>query len=163
MAALFAASAAIGLGRRGPIATAAVAGALGARHVHRWGARSLRDTGGRSAHGGSAFEPVLPTSPTRLPLALATVLFRPHLLEARTLRMRLVALEGAFLALLTLTRLRGLPVAASDPYGRFALAFTGLFGVAYSGVGNFGLLATHRTQVLPLALVPLSLRPGGAA
>jgi hypothetical protein len=170
VAGLLAVSALAGLGRRVPLKVVVAAVVLGLRHAARWGMepragleRALVSAGARSAHGGSAFTPVLPTSLARVPLSLATVLFRPHLLEARTTRVRLVALEGAFLLLLSLAQARSFVAAARDPYGRFALTFTALFGVAYSGVGNFGLLADHRAQVLPFSLLPLALPRAGAA
>jgi hypothetical protein len=39
----------------------------------------------------------------------------------------------------------------------FALAYTGLFILAFSAIGNFGLLTRQRTQLLPFVLVLLAM------
>jgi hypothetical protein len=46
-----------------------------------------------------------------------------------------------------------------QPYVAFALMYTGIFVVAFSGFANFGLLARERVQMFPLALVALAVPP----
>ena len=43
------------------------------------------------------------------------------------------------------------------PYVVFALAYTAMFVLAFSAIGNFGLLTRQRTQVLPFVLVLLAM------
>ncbi len=51
-----------------------------------------------------------------------------------------------------------LPVLALRyPYVAFAVVFTLLSALAFSGFGNFGLLARERVQLFPLVLVVLAL------
>lgn len=151
--------------RNAAVASTAALVAVAAKYAHRWGvqpsgslASLLRQAGAKSNYGGSAFDPATPTKLQDVPFAVATVLFRPHPFEAQNARVRIASLESVFLAGLTVARLRSLAAAPTSPYGRFALAFTSLFTLAYSGVGNFGLLVLHRTQVLPFWFVPLALR-----
>jgi hypothetical protein len=142
---------------------------LAARHLHKWGigrgnlASLLRQAGAHSSFGGSAFSPAIPRRLQDLPLAMATVLFRPHPLEAKNTRVRVAALESSCLFVLCLVRIRSLiragALARRDAYLLLAYSFTGLFAVAYSWAANFGLLAEHRTQVLPFAFVPLAVKP----
>ena len=84
----------------------------------------------------------------RIPAAAATVLFRPHLLEAHNTQALAAALESLGLLALTLRR---------RPYISLALVFAGLFTVAHSAIGNFGALARQRVQLLPLYFVLLSI------
>ncbi|MDQ5822193.1 MAG: hypothetical protein M3540_12200, partial [Actinomycetota bacterium] len=148
--------------RNGALVSTAGLVALAAKYVQRWGvepggslASLLRQTGAKSNFGGSAFTPATPTRLRDVPLAVATVLFRPHPLEAQNARVRIASLESMFLLGLSIARMRSL-TAAPSPYARFALTFSGLFTLAYSGVGNFGLLVLHRTQLLPFYFVPLA-------
>jgi hypothetical protein len=67
------------------------------------------------------------------------------------------ALEGTFLLVLSIVRIRWLFAALKSirrqPYVAFALLYTGMFVVAFSSIANFGLLARERVQLLPLYLV----------
>ena len=47
--------------------------------------------------------------------------------------------------------------AVRTPYVAFALAYTAMFVLAFSAIGNFGLLTRQRTQVLPFVLVLLAV------
>jgi hypothetical protein len=132
-------------------------------------ASGIRTTGGltsvlgqiteRTSAGGSEFVPSVVESPTRLPIAAFTVLFRPHLLEAGNAQAFVAALEGTFLLVLSLVRLPHIFAAIRSmrrrSYVAFALIYSGLFIVAFSGIANFGLLARERVQLLPLYLVLL--------
>lgn len=113
----------------------------------------------RSSQGGSEFVPSVLDSPARAPLATFTVLFRPTLLEAHNLHSLISGAEGAFLILFCLFRFRwitaGFKSVRRQPYVAFAVAYTGMFVIAFSSIANFGQLARQRTQVLPLLVVLL--------
>ncbi|MEP6978818.1 MAG: hypothetical protein ABI948_12275 [Thermoleophilia bacterium] len=174
IAAMFAVSLAVGSARllqgrpalrNAALSSTAALVALAAKYVHRWGveprgglASLLRQAGAKSNYGGSAFTPATPARLRDVPLAVATVLFRPHPLEAQSAGVRVASLESMFLLALTVARLRSFAGAPASPYARVALTFSGLFTLAYSGVGNFGLLVLHRTQLLPFYFVPIALR-----
>jgi hypothetical protein len=121
----------------------------------------LDETQRRSSQGDSAFEPPRVTSPIGLPAALVTVLFRPFPHEAHNLQARVSALEGMVLLALTIAswkQLRQLPrLMRRYPMIAYVAAFVLLFVVAFSAVGNFGILARQRTQVLPMLFMLLSL------
>jgi hypothetical protein len=152
------------------IAQAALGGALaaamrvqvGGRHGLTIGAE-LRDAGARSSFGGSAFAPPELRSARDAPAVAGTVLFRPHLLEASNLQARAAALEGSFLALLTIARLRWLLAAAGgvrrEPYVGFAGGCSAVLIWYLSRVSNFGMLVRQRVSLLPFYLVWLSVPP----
>jgi hypothetical protein len=118
------------------------------------------------AYGGSQFTPTIVSSPTDLPLAAVTVLYRPLPIDGggETLQM-IAAVEGMFLLFLSLARWRSILDAIRTirerPYAAYVLVYTGLFIIAFSSVSNFGLLARQRVQLLPLFLVLLSLQLNG--
>jgi hypothetical protein len=112
----------------------------------------------RTAGGGSAFAPPsIIQSPLRAPIGIASVLFRPFVTDAHNLQSMATALEGSFLLVLSIVRIRWLVAALKSirrqPYVAFALLYTGMFVVAFSSIANFGLLARERVQLLPLYLV----------
>jgi hypothetical protein len=112
----------------------------------------------RTGQGGSAFTPSpVIGAPHRLPIAIVTVLFRPFPNEAHNTQALGTALEGIFLLLFSLARIRsGFAALGSmrrQPYVAFALLYCGLFIVAFSALANFGLLARERVMLLPLYLV----------
>jgi hypothetical protein len=123
----------------------------------------LQGVSEKTAQGGSEFSPPLFNSPARAPLAIATVLFRPLIIEAHNAQTVAAALEATFLLLLTFRRRRWLVAAFKSarrqPFVAFAIAYTAVFIVAFSGVANFGLLARERVQMLPLFLVLLCIPP----
>jgi hypothetical protein len=173
IAAMFAVSLAVGsagllrgrpAARNSMLAATAALVAVAAKYVHRWGveprgglASLMQQAVAKSNYGGSAFEPATPKRLRDVPLAVATVLFRPHPLEAQNLRVRIASLESLFLLGLTVARLRSV-ASAPTPYARVALTFSSLFALAYSGAGNFGVLVLHRTQLIPFYFVPLAQR-----
>jgi hypothetical protein len=117
----------------------------------------------RTSEGGSGFQPSILDSPARAPIAAITVLFRPLLPDAGNPQALAAGIEGTFLLLLALVRLPWIWSAAKSirrqPYVAFAFLYAGLFIVAFSAVGNFGLLARERVQLLPLFLVLLTIPP----
>jgi hypothetical protein len=74
----------------------------------------------------------------------------------------LSALEGTVLFLWVMTRWRRLRnavrSAAEISYLRFAFVYVLGFGFAWSSVGNLGIIARQRVQVLPLLLVVFFVR-----
>ena len=123
----------------------------------------LRQTVERTETGGSRFAPSILESPTRAPLAVLTVLYRPFLFEVHNVQALAASLETTFLLLLTLARWRWVLEAfrrlRRQPYLAMAFAYAGLFVVAFSAFANFGLLARERAQLLPLILVLVCVPP----
>ena len=100
------------------------------------------------------------TTSAALAWALVTVLYRPFVFEADSLVQLGVALEGMFLLLLTLRRWRTIWSAISSmrssPFIAYAFTFAGLFIIAFSSIGNFGILTRQRVQLYPFVLVLLA-------
>lgn len=119
----------------------------------------LESTQEQSEQGGSEFEPVRPTSPSRYPMAVVTVLFRPFPWEAGNAQTALAALEGFVLVVMCaiswrrLVRVPGFIFRV--PFLSFCLAYSAMFIFAFSSIGNFGILTRQRTQVFPIVLVLL--------
>ncbi|MGH2572279.1 MAG: hypothetical protein ACRDGU_02125 [Actinomycetota bacterium] len=124
---------------------------------------ALSQTTERTAQGGSAFVPSILDSPGRAPVAVATVLFRPLLVEAHNSQSLAAALEVTFLLFLSLVRWRSffsaLQTMREQPYLAFSIAYTGMMILALSSIANFGILARQRIQLLPVFLVLLCLKP----
>ncbi len=125
--------------------------------------RVLEQTTERTQIGGSEFNPSILESPGRAPIALITVLYRPLIMEAHNLQSAVAALEGTFLLALTVIRFRWLLAAVRSirrqAYVGMALAYTGLFVLAFSSFANFGLLARERVQLLPFFMILLAIPP----
>ena len=121
----------------------------------------LTNVNDRTAQGGSEFVPSIVQSPATAPIAAVTVLFRPFPYEANNTNALIASSESVFLMVLLLLRLRWVARALGSirrqAYVAFALAYTGLFVIAFSGVANFGLLSRQRVQVLPVALLFLTM------
>lgn len=151
-------------------------------HVHTYfgqeGAGSLSDAletaKERSSRGGSSYETVPANSPVEVPMAWMTVMYRPFPNEAGgSVPMMLASMEGVVLLLgsgvflLRPDRLLRIPL--RNPYSMACLAYSIAFVVAFSNIGNFGILTRQRTQVFPLLLaylvgmIPPKVRPGEAA
>jgi hypothetical protein len=115
----------------------------------------------QSSDGGSEFATARVTSPAEYPYATLSVLFRPFPWEAGNAQALAAAIEGVVvmaLFIISVPRLVRMPgFAVRTPYVMFALAYTGLFILAFSAIGNFGLLARQRTQVLPFVLVLIAV------
>lgn len=112
--------------------------------------------GDRTAGGGADFQAPVFDSPSKAPLAIATVLFRPTIPEAHNAQALIAALEGTFLLLYSVFRIRWLVGAIRSlrrrPYIAFALVYVMLFIVAFSSVSNFAILTRERVQLFPLYL-----------
>jgi len=125
--------------------------------------QELKDVSERADKGGSKFTPSVVRSPTDLPTATLTVLFRPLITEAHNAQARAAAAESAVLLLVSIYRFPWIVAAIRSgrrqPYVIFALVYVALFVVAFSAFPNFGLLARQRVQVLPLLLVLLTVPP----
>lgn len=111
--------------------------------------------------GNSTFAAVRATDPSNALVAAVTVLFRPFPWEATNLQFLMSALEGMVLAGLTAMsawRIGQAPSLLRDrPYVVLALIYIAAFVIAFSSLGNFGLLVRERIMVLPLLFVLLAL------
>lgn len=115
----------------------------------------------QSGQGGSEYEAVRVKSPAEFPNAVLAVLFRPWPWEAGNAQALIASAEGTMLLMLgaaALPRLVHLPrYVLQVPYVAYALTYTIMFVIAFSSIGNFGILTRQRTQVLPMLLVLLVL------
>jgi hypothetical protein len=124
----------------------------------------LTENGQRTEQGGSSFDtPSSAISPLHLPMSTITILFRPFLFEASNSQVLITALESTVLLVLTLRRIRPIGRAIRSfrrlPYVTFVVVYGLLFIFAFSSIGNFGILARERCQLLPFFLVLLAV-PG---
>lgn len=125
----------------------------------------LESTSDRSAGGGSAYEPLnVVDNPLTFPLAVVTVLFRPFPFEAHNAQALASSLEGALLfGLFVLAAprvLAGLRRSWRSPYIALCTTYSLLFIVAFSALGNFGILARQRSLVYPFVIVLVTLPLG---
>lgn len=115
----------------------------------------------QSGQGGSEYEAVRVKSPAEFPNAVLAVLFRPWPWEAGSAQALIASAEGTMLLVLgaaSATRLMRLPrYIFQVPYVAYVTTYTIMFVIAFSSIGNFGILTRQRTQVLPLAVVLLVL------
>lgn len=117
----------------------------------------------KASQGGSAFEANAVTSPTDVPGAMLTVLYRPFPWEADNVQMLVASAEGMLLLGVTVLSYRRLCAAALNlrtAYIALCVLYLLGFVYAFAGFGNFGILARQRVQALPFLLVLLALRPG---
>jgi hypothetical protein len=123
----------------------------------------LAENAERTEQGGSSFEAPPGISPVQLPVSVVTILFRPFLFEANSIQVLITALESTVLLVLTVRRIRPIGRAVRSfrrlPYVTFVVVYGLLFIVAFSSIGNFGILARERCQLLPFFLVLLAV-PG---
>ncbi|MGB3673089.1 MAG: hypothetical protein WA988_01460 [Candidatus Nanopelagicales bacterium] len=123
----------------------------------------LDKTQTQTSIGGSAFAAPAVNSPLDVPWAIVTVIFRPFLWEARGASTLVAALESLVLLGLTVAGWRriagGFKLAVRRPYLVFVLTFTGTFIMAFSYIGNFGILARQRSIMLALIFVFLTTPP----
>ena len=124
---------------------------------------TLANTADKTTTGGANFDPVRVRSPVDYPLAVITVLFRPLPSEASGIEGIATSIEGMALAALLALSLRRLQEATrrlrQDPYLLYALVFVATFCYAFAVIGNFGILARQRSQVLPFVFVLVALVP----
>ena len=114
--------------------------------------------------GHSNFDaPSVIGKPTRTPLAVITLLFRPFPWEVHNGQQLLASLERMFLLGFVIARRKWLRTAfrslRRQPYLAFALGFAALFIVAYSSIGNFGILNRQSVQFIPLVIVFFCIPP----
>ena len=125
------------------------------------------ETNRRSSVGGSEYDSRPVRSPADLGHALITVPFRPFPTEAHNLQSLFTSLEGVMLFILFLASLPRLVALRKmlfrKPYVLLASAYSLGFIIAFSNVGNFGLLTRQRAQLLPFLLVLLALPKPGVA
>lgn len=111
--------------------------------------------------GGSEFDSRPVEGPADFLHAVVTVPFRPFPHEAHNRQAQLISLEGLFLmglAVLAIPQLMRLPrLVLRRPYLAFATVYSLGFIVAFSNVGNFGILTRQRAQLLPLLFVLLAV------
>lgn len=123
----------------------------------------LDRTKSQTGMGGSEFTPPAVTSPLQLPFAAITVLFRPFPYEARSANGLIASAEGVILLGLFVAGRRRIltwfKLAPQRPYLVFAATYAVVFIVAFSYIGNFGILARQRTQMLPLVVTVISMYP----
>jgi hypothetical protein len=90
-----------------------------------------------------------------------SVLFRPYPWEAKNVANLLAAAESLLLAgllVFSIGRLRFWPSSAwRRPILIYAAAYTLMFVVAFSSIGNGGILARQRVQMLPFLLLAVSV------
>ena len=114
-----------------------------------------------TTRGGSEFESRPVRNPIDLAHALVTVPFRPFFFEAHNRQAQLASLEGLVLLLLvlhSLPRMRNLwQWATRRAYVMLASTYTIGFVIAFSNVGNFGILTRQRAQLIPFLIVLLAL------
>ena len=111
----------------------------------------------QTEQGGSSFDAQTVTSPAQVPEATIRVLFRPLVHEAHNLQAQLSSLESSILLVLTALALpriiRNIKMVRRYPYLAFSMFFTGGFIIAFSSIGNAGILSRQRVQVIPFFLV----------
>lgn len=111
----------------------------------------------RTGQGGSAFTPVVVSSPLDYPEAIWRTLTRPLLYEADRLTTLLPALEmTTFVALLAVNwqRLAAIPrLLTRNPFVLFNMLILLMFGLAFSTFGNLALLVRQRSLVMPAMLL----------
>jgi hypothetical protein len=127
----------------------------------------LEETSETTSQGGSKFSTPSPFNPVGYLIALITVLFRPFLFEADSLQMLLTSVEGMILGVMLA---RSLPQIVKSPallrrwpYVAASLVYVAAFAFAFSSIGNFGILARQRVQMLPFVFVLLALPRARAA
>lgn len=115
--------------------------------------------------GNSKFQPVAVSSPLSLPAAVVSVFIRPFPWEVGNSATAISSVEGLVLAVTLVAshrRIRSIgKLLFQRPLLLFAFAYVMMFTVAFSNIGNFGILARQRTQALPLLvfLIALPARP----
>jgi hypothetical protein len=117
----------------------------------------------RTSQGGSYFAPSILQSPTQTPRAVLTVLFRPLPFEAHNGPSFVSSLENSFLLVFALVRIpwsfAALRSIRRQPYVALAIAYVGMFILAFSSFANFGNLVRQRVQVLPFVVLLLCIPP----
>jgi hypothetical protein len=128
---------------------------------------ALNESAHRTAQGGSVFPAANPRTPDGYAKAAVTILFRPFPTEVHGFEQLMTACEALFLlglAIVSWRRLIAIPARLrADPYVTFAVVYILVFFFAFGTIGNFGILARQRSQVMPLVFVLLSVTPAFVA
>jgi hypothetical protein len=111
----------------------------------------------RTSQGGSSFIPATVNGPQDWPWSAFRTVTRPLLNEATDLATLLPAIEMTALLLVGVfswRRLAHVPkLMLTTPYLVFAALCVVTFGVAFSSIGNLGILVRQRSLILPLVMV----------
>jgi hypothetical protein len=120
-------------------------------------AAAMEKSARQTSIGGSAFETQPVRSPLDLPVAAVNVIYRPFLWEARSIPALVSALEATVLFGLTVGSARWLwrmgPAVRGNPLAAYAAGFSVAFVIAFSNIGNAGILARQRVQLLPVLML----------
>ena len=113
----------------------------------------------KTSQGNGAFEPANPENPLGYARASVNILFRPFPFEARGSEQLLTAAEAVALfglCVVSWRRLASVPFRLRrDPYAAYALSMVLMFIFVLGTIGNFGILARQRSQVVPFLFVLL--------
>lgn len=116
----------------------------------------LEDVSDQTGTGGSAIDGVAITTPSRLPLAVITVLFRPLIHEGTSIQVLASALEGTVMLGLVIWKFpqmwRNKGLLRRKSYMTLCFFYTGGFIIGFSAIQNLGILARQRVQLLPMFL-----------
>lgn len=122
---------------------------------------SLDEVQRRTSQGGSGFTPAEISTPLDYPWAFVTVLFRPFPFEVSSAATAISALEGLLLLSLLVVsarRIARLPATLiRNGYAAYAAAFAFMFVYVFAFIGNFGILARQRVQLLPFLFVLIAM------
>lgn len=123
--------------------------------------RILDETERRSVAGGSQFTPPTIDDPTDWPVASMGTLVRPYPWQIDDLTSLLPGIETAVYVVLGLFVARRILSVhrqiADAPFLLMVICTTFMFGLAFSSIGNLGILTRQRSLVLPFGLVLLCL------
>ena len=117
----------------------------------------------RTEQGGSGFQTIKLDGPTSWPYAIARTITRPLINEARSVAELLPAVEMTALLLAGAVgwrRFVNVPhMIRRSAYVLFALSIVMMFGLAFTSIGNLGILTRQRSLVMPLLMLPWCLPP----
>ena len=123
----------------------------------------FEETTRRSEQGGSGFEPITIGGPQTWPYAIIRTLTRPLLHEARSFAELIPAAEMTALfalALLGWRRILNIPQQLGrTPYLVLAFLVLIMFGLAFTTIGNLGILTRQRSLIMPLFMLFFCLTP----
>src|SRR5581483_550058 len=127
---------------------------------------TLQRAARQTNEGGSSFDSGTPKtdfSPSRFPMAMLSVLFRPFPWEAHNAQAVIAAVEGSALLVTFVLSWRRVVGAVRSflrtPYVLLCCVYSVVFIYGFASFANFGVLTRQRVQVLPLALVLVCLPP----
>lgn len=114
-----------------------------------------------TSQGGSSFAASPVRTPLDVPLAMLTALVRPLPHEISNGAAAIASLEGLMVlsaVALRWNRIRHLPqLLLRHPFAAASMLYIVLFSVAFSAIGNFGILSRQRVQVYPFLFILLCL------